>query len=328
MSIMPPKPSESFEVYAAKICSGVAARSRRATSAGGSDFSWASALSRSNPAKRIRAVASADEFGLPGCSASVGFSASARLCEPKPPLCEIARWNSPSARFETSRLNTSVPPADSPKIVTFFGSPPKAAAFSRTHSSERIRSSVPQLPDASSPFALLDQRRLAEPAERTEPVVGGDDHDAVASRELAAVVAAGVTDAVPAAVEPDHDGELALRDFARRAARRVHVQVQAVLVADHRAGLRIGRVTEYARELGTRRAELQRVAHAGPLGRRLRRAPAQLARRRRRERDAEPGLRLAVLLGEADELAGRDLALRGRVRDVWLRRGGAAARAA
>ena len=54
-----------------------------------------------------------------------------------------ARWNSPFASGETRSDITFVPPADSPKIVTRSGSPPNAAAFSRTHASARTRSSVP-----------------------------------------------------------------------------------------------------------------------------------------------------------------------------------------
>ncbi len=38
---------------------------------------------------------------------------------------------------------TAKEPADSPKIVTFFGSPPNAAMLSRTHSSASTWSSSP-----------------------------------------------------------------------------------------------------------------------------------------------------------------------------------------
>ena len=67
-------------------------------------------------------------------------SSSAAEAEPMPPLWTMARWKSPRARAETSRLMVLVPPADSPKMVTLPGSPPKAATLSRTHSSARTMS--------------------------------------------------------------------------------------------------------------------------------------------------------------------------------------------
>jgi hypothetical protein len=53
----------------------------------------------------------------------------------QPPLSLIARWKSPRLAGETTCRQTSCEPADSPKIVTLFGSPPNAAMFLRTHSS-------------------------------------------------------------------------------------------------------------------------------------------------------------------------------------------------
>ena len=41
------------------------------------------------------------------------------------PLCTIARWNRPAEPGDWSWLWTLRPPADSPKIVTRVGSPPK-----------------------------------------------------------------------------------------------------------------------------------------------------------------------------------------------------------
>ena len=48
-------------------------------------------------------------------------------------LCATARQNSPAARGMASSAATDPPPADSPKIVTRSGSPPKARMLSRTH---------------------------------------------------------------------------------------------------------------------------------------------------------------------------------------------------
>ena len=45
----------------------------------------------------------------------------------------IARRNSPVASGEPSRHATLTAPEDSPKSVTFSGSPPNASMFSRTH---------------------------------------------------------------------------------------------------------------------------------------------------------------------------------------------------
>ena len=44
---------------------------------------------------------------------------------------------------------TLCPPADSPKMVTLSGSPPKPSMLSRTHSSAATVSSVPKFPEWS-----------------------------------------------------------------------------------------------------------------------------------------------------------------------------------
>ena len=72
----------------------------------------------------------------PGC----GFL----LLGPKePPLCEIAPWNRPLARGDAHSMLTAMPPADSPKIVTRFGSPPNAATLREIHCRPAIMSSRP-----------------------------------------------------------------------------------------------------------------------------------------------------------------------------------------
>ena len=50
----------------------------------------------------------------------------------------MALWKSPRASGEATRVFTEPPPADSPKMVTLSGSPPKAAMLSRTHFSAAI----------------------------------------------------------------------------------------------------------------------------------------------------------------------------------------------
>jgi hypothetical protein len=64
------------------------------------------------------------------------------------PLCEIARWNSPSATGEPVSAAVMQAPADWPKIVTLFGSPPNAAMFCCTHLSAAIESDSAWLPEA------------------------------------------------------------------------------------------------------------------------------------------------------------------------------------
>src|SRR5262245_56819361 len=56
-------------------------------------------------------------------SASDAYGVSQR------PLSVMARWNRPALAGDTRCAHTLTPPADSPKIVTFAGSPPKLAMF-------------------------------------------------------------------------------------------------------------------------------------------------------------------------------------------------------
>src|SRR5665647_1149149 len=51
----------------------------------------------------------------------------------EPPLWEMAPWNNPLASGDAHSMLTAIPPADSPKIVTLLGSPPKLAIFFCTH---------------------------------------------------------------------------------------------------------------------------------------------------------------------------------------------------
>ncbi len=61
------------------------------------------------------------------------------------PLSATARWNSPAAPGMPIRQETFPAPPDSPKIVTFWGSPPKTEMFWRTHSRAATQSSMPTL---------------------------------------------------------------------------------------------------------------------------------------------------------------------------------------
>jgi hypothetical protein len=52
-----------------------------------------------------------------------------------------------------------LPPPDSPKIVTFDGSPPNGPMLSRTHSSAATMSSIPTLPELANSSASADTSR-------------------------------------------------------------------------------------------------------------------------------------------------------------------------
>ena len=59
-----------------------------------------------------------------------------------------ARWNSPAALGEVSWAHTLAPPEDSPMSVTLPGSPPNAAALSRTQRSAACWSCRPKAPES------------------------------------------------------------------------------------------------------------------------------------------------------------------------------------
>jgi hypothetical protein len=59
------------------------------------------------------------------------------------PLCAITRLNKPFDKGDVINALTSSDPEDTPKIVTFAGSPPNAAMFLCTHRSAAIWSSMP-----------------------------------------------------------------------------------------------------------------------------------------------------------------------------------------
>ena len=85
----------------------------------------------------------------PNSSPAFSAAASEATCEgflrvpSKDPLSPIAFWKSPRARGVAIWTLTEYEPADSPKIVTFEGSPPKAAMFRWTHRSAAVWSMIP-----------------------------------------------------------------------------------------------------------------------------------------------------------------------------------------
>lgn len=64
--------------------------------------------------------------------------------------CAIACRNRPAALGMASSAATDPAPADSPKTVTWSGSPPNAVMLSRTHSRAATWSSSPRLAGAPS----------------------------------------------------------------------------------------------------------------------------------------------------------------------------------
>ena len=140
------------------------------------------------------------------------------------PLCGIARVEQAACRQAgRAACRPSAPPADSPKIVTLFGSPPKLAIESRTHSSAATWSRMPRLPDPSN--CVAERVGEVQEAERPEPVVDRDDDDVAVRHELGAVVPRRVARAEDerAAVDPEHHRPLGV--VARRCP---HVEVEAV----------------------------------------------------------------------------------------------------
>jgi hypothetical protein len=155
---------------------------------------------------------------------------------------------------------TLIPPADSPKMVTFPLSPAE-------------RGDV--VPHPFQRGDLVEQAEVGHPVVEeqesvdAQPVVDGDQHHAVPC-EGRAVVARNGAGAVGegAAVDPDHHGQP-----GRRRVRRPDVQVETFLARDR--GLREdgveGREVGWLRYRGT---ELERVPGPLPGWRRLRRPEA------------------------------------------------------
>ncbi len=176
------------------------------------------------------------------------------------PLCTMARWNNPFAEGIASSVLTFPPPPDWPKIVTLFGSPPKFAMLSRTHSSAATASSIPALL-ACANFSPPRSARYRNPKELRRWFTVTGDHVMLASHVRAVVDRVATASASEsAAVEPDHNRPLAA------AARAVgpDVQMQTIL-ADRLfrdGGRNFGNLR--MRTLRRFRAPFHRIQHAGP----------------------------------------------------------------
>ena len=113
------------------------------------------------------------------------FGGVAAVDVPAAPLWAMARWNRPGREATPSSVPTLMPPADSPKIVTLPGSPPKAAMLSRTHAGRPTWSRMPWCPTRRS---ASPRSAEVEEAERAEAVVDRHDHDVARAGEGGAVV--------------------------------------------------------------------------------------------------------------------------------------------
>ncbi len=190
------------------------------------------------------------------------FASGDTLCAA--PLCRIARWKSPRAAGAPSSAPIDIAPADSPKSVTFSGSPPSREACSRTHASAAIWSSRPKFAPISP---ARQQIRLREEAERAEPVVHRDDHRVAAPRERRAVEErqrAG-TRREAAAVQPHQHGTA--RAASSAGVQTCSVRQSSSCASPSRPSMRITRLAALGRAWPIARG----VAHAAP---RAPRAPA------------------------------------------------------
>ena len=189
-----------------------------------------------------------------------------------------------------------------------------AHPFERAHLVERTE--VARAVEIARPGVA--QRRMPEPPEGSEAVVDRHDHHVLARRQVPAVEEAGMTDDVAAAVDPDHHRQAP--GARRRGARRVHVQVEAVLGAGRRAPGQVFQAAEATRVLHARGCGGDRVTDTVPAGWRRRRPPALRADGRRRVRDAEPD-RAAIPPDEPGDVAARGRAAERRIRRRTVGRG-------
>ena len=195
-------------------------------------------------------------------------SASSMLRVRAAPLCDMARWNKPRAGGEISRERTSMPPADSPVIVTRCGSPPKASMFSRIHFNAWMMSSVPKLPEASSGEAPSRRAGVREPAERSQAVVHRNEHHAGAGGNPVAVVVGNVrgrAGGVATPVDPHVHGKTRLL-----VPRSPDVQVQAVFRPEIMPGITALNCVQPPLKAVSRRTPCQGT---GSCGARQRRSP-------------------------------------------------------
>ena len=127
----------------------------------------------------VRADAELIDERAGGCRGRVGD-----IARSLGPLCTIARWKRPVAAGTASNVETFAPPPDSPKIVTFDGSPPKAR---RSPAPTQCHDEVERADVARHGVLVAEDLSEVEVTERAEAMVDGDDDDVVARRQRGAI---------------------------------------------------------------------------------------------------------------------------------------------
>ncbi len=183
----------------------------------------------------------------------------------------MALANNPRALGAVISVSVLIPPADSPANVTLCGSPPKAAMFRCTplQGSHLIHGGV--RPQRLIPRHGLGESGMGESAKRSQPIVDGHEHDAVARKARTVVIRQrACAHAAAAAVDPNHHRRM------RGASRRPHIQRQAIFTRGlGRAAILQDIGHARCRELRTRRPELGGRPRRHPRGDRLRCSPSE-----------------------------------------------------
>lgn len=143
------------------------------------------------------------------------------------------------------------------------------------------------------------QRRMAEPAEYTEPVLQRHHDHSLAAGQMMPQRRIRETERVAAAMDPHHHRQPLTRGLLGGELRSPDIQIQAILAA----GAGVAATHREQRQLRARFAMGECGARALPGRKRLRRAPAQVAQRRLRKRNTEPRMG-GVLVGEARQRTG------------------------
>ena len=183
----------------------------------------------------------------------------------KPPLCAIARWNSPFGARRGDERGGEIRAGRfaEHRHVAGVAAEGRDVALHPLQRHDGVEHAV-----VAGDLRLRFRRELGvrEEAERAEAVVQRDDDGAFAREAVARVARLGARAAgEAAAVQPDHDGPAVVR----RVGRRPDVQIEAVL-ARRRRGRAFG---PPGRALRAARRVLGGRADAGPLRDGLRCAP-------------------------------------------------------
>ena len=169
--------------------------------------------------------------------------------------CPVSRgldWYQPRACGTSNKNETLAAPADSPKMVTQFGSPPKYLTYFCVHLNASSMSNMPALPGTSSmsrdrkPDNKVENRwnswnhliiglESNRHTQSTETVLHFDDDDIIVHPFVSRIKVVGARGKT-ATVNPEHDREEVVVTSVRiagiaRQFRRVHVDDQTVFTA-------------------------------------------------------------------------------------------------